>query len=93
MRELIITLRSEKGFRELLHEVIELIEEIEALKNERAAFDDNIDDVRQIANKLNETNSRLMQKCHELELDNRALRQFIADEVQDEEKLTKIFLS
>ena len=93
MRELIITLRSEKGFRELLHEVIELIEEIEALKNERAAFDDNIDDVRQIANKLNETNSRLMRKCHELELDNRALRQFIADEVQDEEKLTKIFLS
>ena len=93
MRELIITLRSEKGFRELLHEVIELIEEIETLKSERAAFDDNIDDVRQIANKLNETNSRLMQKCRELELDNRALRQFIADEVHEEEKLAKIFFS
>lgn len=93
MRELIVTLRTEKGFRELLHEIIELIEENEALKNERAAFDDNIDDMRQIAKKLNETNSRLMQKCHELELDNRALRQFIADEVQDEEKLGKIFVN
>ena len=93
MRELIITLRSEKGFRELLHEVIELIEEIEALKNERAAFDDNIDDVRQIAKKLNDDNGKLMRKCHDLELDNQALRQFIADEVQDEEKLAKIFFN
>ena len=93
MRELIITLRSEKGFRELLHEVIELIEENEALKNERSAFDDIIDDVRQIANKLNDDNGKLMQKCRELELDNQALRQFIADEVQDEEKLGKIFVN
>lgn len=91
MNELIIMLRNEKELREVLHEVIELIEENEALRNEREAFDDNIDDVRRIANKLHESNERLLRKCHGLELDNKALRQFIVDEVHDEDKLAKIF--
>ena len=91
MNELIVMLRNEKELRETLHEVIELIEENEALRNEREAFDNNIDDVRKIAKKLHESNERLLRKCHGLELDNKALRQFIVDEVHDEDKLAKIF--
>lgn len=93
MRDLFAVLRNEKELRELLLEVTTLIEEMEHLRKENEAFDDNIDDIRRVAKKLYKENRELQEKCHDLEMQNKALRQFIVDEVKDEAKLTKIFFS
>lgn len=91
MIELISTLKDSKDMRDTLKLLIDMLDNMERMQNELDVYDDNIEDVRHIARKLEAENNRLLQDKKSLEMDKRALTQFIVDEIQDEKKLGKIF--
>lgn len=91
MVELLNTLRMNKELRQTLKVLINLMDNLDTMEAELNAYDDNVDDVRRIAEKLERENSRLLQEKHSLEMDKKALTQFILDEVDNAEVLKKIF--
>ena len=91
MVEMLNTVRLNKELRQTLKVLINLMDNLDSLEAEVNAYDDNIDDVRRIAEKLQKENSKLLQEKHSLEMDKKALTQFILDEIKDDGVLAKIF--
>ncbi|MFD9628622.1 hypothetical protein [Peribacillus muralis] len=54
-------------------------------------LDDEMQEIREVANKLNASNDKAIQEIVELKKDKAALMAFIRDNVTDETKLNQIF--
>jgi regulator of replication initiation timing len=83
MNELFVALQN-KETREFIAFIIETYETIEELQSD-------LEDVREVGQKLNKEVNRLQAENFELKKDRTALMQFIEDTVKDEEQLGKIF--
>lgn len=90
--ETILELKENKGLRVLVRTVIDMMDNYEAMEKELKAYDDNIDDIRQIAKRLTENLNNEILKNKLLQEEKEALLNFINNEITDEEKLKQIFM-
>lgn len=91
MLEQFIRLLEDKEYRQTLKQVITIVENYEAEREKVMESEEDLMYLRNLVRKKEEENTRLLMDKKSLEMDKKALTQFIIDEVQDDKKLALIF--